>query len=196
MAAGRVCTGYSLPWVAEYTESSGTVTYSGAMRLARGVSVKLDIQAADDSKFYADNVVAESSSGKFGSGTATLVNDGLKDAAAKMIYGLPTADSDGWTHYGDQMQIPYVGIGYVKQYMEDGVTSWVPVVLRKAKFVMFGDDAKTMEENIDWQTQELTANLHRDDTANHDWRWIGTAQTSEAAAEALIKTMFNVTQST
>lgn len=196
MKEGRVCTGYSRPWVANYTAQSGVVTYSGAMRLARGVSVKLDVQAADDSKFYADNVVAESSSGKFGSGTATLVNDGLKDAAAKMIYGLPTADSSGWTHYGDEMEIPYVGIGYIKQYMEDGVTSWVPVVLRKAKFVMFGDDAKTMEENIDWQTQELTANLHRDDTTNHDWRWIGEEQTSEEAAEALIKTMFGVTQTT
>ena len=196
MAKGRVCTGYSCPWVAEYTEQSGTVTYDNAMRLARGVSVKLDVQAADDSKFYADDVAAESSSGKFGSGTATLVNDGLKDTAAKMIYGLPTADSSGWTHYGDEMEIPYVGIGYIKQYMEDGVTSWVPVVLRKAKFVMFGDDAKTMEENIDWQTQELTANLHRDDTTTHDWRWIGVECTSKAAAEAKIKTMFGVTQTT
>ena len=47
MAAGRVCTGYSKPYVAVYSESSGTVTYTGGMRLGRGVSVSLDIDAAE-----------------------------------------------------------------------------------------------------------------------------------------------------
>ena len=196
MAAGRVCIGYSKPWVAKYTVQSGVVTYSEAMRLARGVGVKLDVQKADGSKFRADDSDAEQVPSKFGSGTATLTNDGLKDAAAKMIYGLPAADASGWTHYGDNMETPYVGIGYIKQYMEDGVHSWVPVILTKTMFQMFGDDAKTMEENIDWQTQELTADLFRDDTDNHEWRWIGEEQTSEATAESMIKTAFNVTQTT
>ncbi len=193
MAAGKVCTGYSLPWVAVYSETGGVVSYSSAMRLGRGVSVSLDVEEADDNKFYADNVQAEDASGVFGGGTATFVIDGLKTAAAKLIYGLPVPDGDGWTHYGKQMSVPYVGVGYVKRYMEEGVTTYEPVVLRKAKFKMFGDDAATQEEEIDWQTQELEANLFRDDTTNEDWRYIGGEETTEAAAEAAVKAALGVT---
>lgn len=193
MAAGRVCTGYSKPYVAVYSESSGTVTYTGGMRLGRGVSVSLDIDAADDNTFYADNVAAESASGVFGGGSGTFTIDGLKRDAERLIYGIPAADSDGMIHYGDSMTIPYVGIGYIKRYMEDGVTTYVPVILRKAKFQTAGDDAATQEEEINWQTQELTAQLFRDDTTNHDWRLIGDEETTEAAAEAIIRTQLGIT---
>ena len=39
MANGRIITGFSKPYVAKYAESSGTVTYSDGMVLARGVEV-------------------------------------------------------------------------------------------------------------------------------------------------------------
>lgn len=193
MAAGKVCTGFSLPWVALYAENAGTVTYSQAMALARGVAVSLSIDEADDSKFFANNQLAESASGVFGGGEATLTVDGLKEAAAKLIYGLPAADNEGWTHFGKQTQVPYVGIGFVMRYMEDGNTTYTAVVLRKAKFKMFGNDAATQEESVDWQTQELTATLFRDDTSDEDWRYMQGELATEAAAEALIKTMFGVT---
>lgn len=76
---------------------------------------------------------------------------------------------------------------------EEGVTTYEPVVLRKAKFKMFGDDAATQEEEIDWQTQELEANLFRDDTTNEDWRYIGGEESTEAAAETAVKTALGVT---
>ena len=41
MAAGRVATGFSLPYVARYSANGGVVTYSGARQLARGVNVNL-----------------------------------------------------------------------------------------------------------------------------------------------------------
>lgn len=191
-ANGRVCTGYSKPKVALYGESGGTVTYTSGMDLARGVSVNLSINAADDNKFYANNVVAEDASGTFGGGTVTLVNDGLKRDAARLIYGLPVADADGWVHCDDDATVPYVGIGYIKRYMEDSVTSFVPVVLRKCKFQMFGDDASTQEENIDWQTQELTATVMRDDTAKHAWRYLGNEYATEALAEAALDTALGI----
>ena len=186
-AAGRVCTGYSKPYVALYGNSGGTISYTSGQQLARGVSVALDIEAADENKFYADNVVAEDASGTFGGGTVTLVNDGLKRDAARLIYGLPAADGDGWVHCDDDTAIPYVGIGYIKRWMEDGVTSWQPIVLRKCKFQMFGDDAETQQENIDWQTQELTATVMRDDSSKHAWRLLGNEYTTEALAEAALQ---------
>lgn len=193
MAAGRVRTGFSLPYVAKYTAVGTTVTYSQGQKLARGVSVSIEAEAEDDNIFYADNISAESAPGIFTSGTATITVDGLKLAAEQLIMGIPAADSEGFIHYGESMTIPYVGIGFIVRYMEDGVVSYVPTILTKCRFVTPGEDAQTATETIEWQTQELTATLLRDDTANHDWKLVGTAQTTEAAAEALIKTFFSIT---
>lgn len=192
MANGRVRTGFSKPYVALYSATENTVTYSSGMILARGVEVNVEAETSDDNNFYADNIIAESASGVFTGGTVTLTVDGLKDAAAKLILGLPTAGTDGWFDYGDSMQIPYVGIGFVVRYMEDGVTSYVPVVLTKAMFSTPSEAATTQGEEIDWQTQELTAEIFRDDTANHTWKMVNAGQTTEAAAEALIKTLFGI----
>ena len=65
MAAGKVCTGFSMPYVAKYSATGGTVTYSEAMRLARGVSVEVAPEVGDDNKFYADNIAAETATGTF-----------------------------------------------------------------------------------------------------------------------------------
>lgn len=193
MAAGRVMTGFSLPYVALYTANGGTVTYSRGQRLARGVQVSIEAEAEDDNIFYADNISAESAPGIFTSGTATFTVDGLKLAAEQLIMGIPEADAQGFIHYGENLTIPYVGVGFICRYMEDGVTSYVPYILTKCRFVTPGVDAQTATETIEWQTQEITATLLRDDTANHDWKLVGTEQTTEALAEAKIKAIFNIT---
>lgn len=193
MAAGRVMTGFSLPYVALYTASGGTVTYSQGQRLARGVQVSIEAEAEDDNIFYADNISAESAPGIFTSGTATFTVDGLKLDAERLIMGIPAADTEGFIHYGENLTIPYVGVGFICRYMEDGVTSYVPYILTKCRFVTPGVDAQTATETIEWQTQEITATLLRDDTSNHDWKLVGTAQTTEALAEAKIKAVFNIT---
>ena len=188
MANGRVITGFSKPYVALYAESGGTVSYSSAMALARGVEVSVEAETSDDNNFYADNIVAETAAGTLTGGTVTLTVDGLKDAARKLILGLPTADGDGWTAYGDDMAIPFVGIGFIVRYQEDGVVSYMPVVLNKCQFAPDAISAATQEEDIDWQTQELTATIFRDDSAKHNWKMVGTAVATEAAAETAITT--------
>lgn len=193
MANGRVATGFSYPWVAVYSESGGTVTYSDAMALARGVDVDLSVDASTDNNFYADNQIAETLAGAFAGGTVTLTVDGLKDAAKKLILGLPTADAEGWTAFGDTQSIPYVGVGFVVRYMEEGVTSYMPVVLPKVMFQNTSLTAATQEEEVDWQTQELTATIFRDDTANHNWRQEGAAVATESAAVNAIKKFLGVT---
>ena len=71
-----VTTGFSLPYVAKYSATGQTVTYSGGMKMGRGVSLSLEIETADDNNFYADNVLAETESSNFTSGTATITVDG------------------------------------------------------------------------------------------------------------------------
>lgn len=192
-ANGRVCTGFSKPYVALYANTGTTITYSSGQVLARGVSVDIEPNTADnDNIFYADNVAAEAVGGTFTGGTLTLTVDGLLDAAEKLLFGLPNAGSDGLVPYGDDMQVPYVGIGFIARYMSDSETTYVPIIITKCRFAEPGTSAETQGEEIDWQTQELTANILRDDSANHVWKYVGAGQATEAEAEAKIKTKFNI----
>lgn len=196
MADGRVITGYSKPYVAVYTAPAGTATtatYSSGQALARGVQLQIEPGSGSDNKFYANNIVAEDAGSTFSNGTATIAVDGLKAAARELIFGLPEADASGWVKYGSEQEVPYLGFGCIVRYMEDGATTYEPLILPKIKFNTAGTDASTQEEEIDFQTQELTANIYRDDTPNQNWKWEGTAQTTEALAEAAIKTAFSIT---
>lgn len=192
MANGRVITGYSKPYVALYTVEDSTVSYTNGMPLARGVGFNMDPETSEDNSFYADNIVAENEPAEFTRGTVTITVDGLKDAANKMIYGLPAA-SGGWTDYGDDQKIPYVGYGHIVRYQEDGVEEFVPVLYPKIRFNEAPDNAETQGENIDWQTQELTAGVFRDESPKHKWKRLGDSQTTEAAAEAALKTALGIT---
>lgn len=193
MAAGKVCTGFSKPYVAKYAASGTTITYSDGQLLARGVDVEIEPETADDNNFYADNVLAESGDKVFTGGTVTLTVDGLFVAAEKLIMGLPTTTTGDWIDYDDDQSVPYVGIGFIARYMSDGVTSYTPYVLCKCRFNEISTSAATQEGQIDWQTQELTATIYRGDSAKHAWKKLGkTDYSTEDAAEAAIKTLFTI----
>lgn len=188
-----VTTGFSKPYVAKYSNAGKVVTYSECMSLGRGVSVSLDIDTADDNNFYADNVVAETETSQFTSGTATITIDGLEPAAAKLIYGLPAAQnvSVGDTQvafqgYGE-LTPPYVGVGCVRRTMMNGVTSYWPLILPKGRMAISSDEATTQEDTIDWQTQELTMTVLRDDTEARNWKYLSEeGMATEAEAEKAV----------
>lgn len=189
-----VTTGFSLPYVALYSNPSGTNVFADGIRLARGVSVACDVSVVDDNNFYADNILAESESGAVSGGTLTLTVDGLDAAARRLIYGLPTADSSGWTAIGDDATHPYVGVGFVRRTMNNGTTNYWAVVFPKCKFNFYGENAQTAEDQISWQTTELSASFMKDDTADHNWKYVNdTAFTTEALAEAALKTFLSIT---
>ena len=190
--ASYVTTGFSKPYVALYSNPSGTNVFSDGMLLARGVSVSTDIDEVEDNNFYADNIVAETEKGNITGGTLTLTVDGLDSAARKLVLGLPTA-ADGWTAYGDEATLPYVGVGFIRRCMYQGTTFYQTVVFPKCRFSFWSEEAETQEEQISWQTQELEASFLRDDTAKHNWKYVGdTDYTTEAAAEAALKTFLNI----
>lgn len=199
MANGRVITGFSKPYVAIYEPNDGVPTYSSGMPLARGVDVSIETETGDAVNFYADNVLAESVGGVFTGATITMTVDGLKDDARKLIMGLPApttqqiagASVDLYV-YDDRQKIPYVGIGFIIRYQESGIVSYQPVVFSKASFSVDGLEATTQEEEIEFQTTELEASLMRDDSANHVWRIVGAAQTTEAAAENVVRSLLGI----
>lgn len=193
MAAGQVTTGFSKPYVALYAASNGAVTYSSGQILARGVDISVEAESSDDNNFYADNVLAESAAGTFTGGTVTLTVDGLLAAAEKLIMGYGTAGEDGWTGVGAGQTIPYVGLGFIRRTQSGGVVKYIPYILPKVVFANPTIEAATQEDEIDWQTQELTATIMRDDTTAQNWKWIGTEAADEATAEAALRTKLGIT---
>lgn len=197
-----VTTGFSKPYVAKYNATGQTVTYSGGMPLGRGVSLSLEVETADDNNFYADNVLAESESTNFTSGTANITVDGLENAAATLILGLGSPQSlrvketpVQMQGYGKSMEAPYVGYGCVRRTQMQGKVQYWPYILPKVKFSIPGDEIETSEDQINWQTQELSAAVQRDDTAAANWKLISEeGMDTEAEAEAAVKAFLNITE--
>jgi len=190
MANGKVTTGFSYPFVAKYSASGTTVTYSSGQALARGVDVTLSPESSSDNIFYADNREAENAGSKITGYTLTLTVDGLHEGAERLITGLPAAVNDWTAVGGDSQEVPYCGVGWLTRYMEDGVTSFVPTVCSKVRFSAIEKAAATQEEDIDWQTQSLEARGFRSDSAEHEFYEFGksftvsTTYVDEEAAEA------------
>ena len=200
MANGKVITGYSQPIVAKYVYNQGAISYTNKTPLARGVEVNIEVEIGDATNFFADNTIAESVAGQFNGATATLTVDGLKDAARDLIAGLVTSKSISVNTasvttvsakaYDDAQVIPYVGIGFVVRYMENGVTTYASVILPKAQFSPESITAATQGESVEFQTTELQATVMRADDANHTWKVVAADQTTEAAAVATINAYF------
>ena len=191
MANGKVTTGFSYPFVALYSASGTTVTYTSGQALARGVDVTLSPESSSDNIFYADNRQAENAGNKITGYSLSLTVDGLHQAAEKLILGLPNADGSGWVAIGgDSQEVPYCGVGWLTRYMEDGVTSFVPTVCSKVRFSNPERAAATQEDDISWQTMSLEATGYRSDSAEHEFYFVGapvsvgTTYTDEEAAEA------------
>ena len=208
MKEGKVIVGFSNPYVAKYNNAGGTVTYTDGRRLARGVKVSLDVESSDDNDFYADDAVAESENGQFAGGKVNLTVDGLLAESEKFIAGLPEPETlpISVTINGEKVETqvkvykhgkkavpPYLAVGFIVQYRSGGINTFVPYILTKAKFQTTKLEAATRENETSWQTQDLVAELHRDDTADNDWRWILEDQESKEMADAILRALLNVT---
>lgn len=185
-----VVTGFSHPIVAVYSPGSGAPTYTNPTTLARGVEFSIEVEAGDDNNFYANNGLAETEPAMFTSGTLTLTVDGLEGEEEALIMGItPTevAYDEGQVEmldYGISMNPPYLGVGGIRREQMNGVVTWKPILLPKVRFNLPPVSMATSEDQIEWQTQELTASIFRDDSA--DQRWMRSPQTGFATeAEAI-----------
>lgn len=192
MKEGKVKIGYSKPYVAKYVNTAGTITYTGGRRLARGVEASYDIETSDDNNFYADNIESESDSSTFVSGNLNLTVDGLLQETEQWLMNLPEAGANGLVGYGDNQEASDFGVGYIYEFMSDGVHYFTPIIFPRVTFSQIGDSGSTREENIDWQTQELTAAIKRAEDANRHWKYFGGELETEAAAEAVITTFLGI----
>lgn len=194
-----VTTGFSEPYIAKYSNTGTTVSYSGGMKLGRGVSMSIEVESADDNNFYADDIVAETETGTMTSASATITVDGMEPEVAALALGLPNATQETIGEspvdvydYDDRMNPPFLGLGVLKRVMLNGVQYWVPIVFTKVKMNNPSDEANTQEDQIDWQTQELEMTILRDDSTNRRWKRVFERQTTKAAALNIITTYLKV----
>ena len=196
-----VTTGFSRIHVAKYTCSGGVSGYSGCRELARAKSMSTDITTTEENKFYANNQLAESEPSTFKEGKAKIVVDGLTAEEEAFILGIAESTVNTGTAddpvevpviaFGKSMNPPYLGIGGVKEMMLNGVTSYRPVILTKTRFAVPPEAGETREDKINWQTQELEADIMRDDTTNANWKIIPkTNYTTEEEAVDFIRALF------
>lgn len=206
LAEGQVVTGFAWPMVALYNNNGGTVTYTGGMPLARGVSVRPNIETAgNDRDFSANNRTAETAPRRFTRGSADYTVDGVLYAAEALIMGLPQsahktltigsgagAQTLGVTGYGEAQKIPYVGVGAVVRSQSNGIVLYRAWVYTKARFDQYTVPAATEGQQIDWQTTDLTAQLARDDTAEHNWQMVSDVTDDELLAYNALRVMLGM----
>ena len=199
LAAGAVGTGFRYPTVGLYNGDGAPGTHTNGRRLARGVSMSLDIQTAEGNVFHADDVAAESNAAQFSNGTMSLTVDGLLPESERMINGLPEEElvevgvkQVPITRTGDDSNSPNLGYGAIRVYESNGIELFRCIVLPKVCFRQAGFDAETRTEQKNYQTQNLTADIMRIDSGKHDWRWLGALYTTAEEAVADLDALLGV----
>lgn len=194
--------GVSKPYVAKYSNTENTVTYSGGQVLDKLTEIDISINSAEDNNFYADNAIAESDS-SFSGGTVTVNTADLGPEATALVLGItpvPISDIAGVTDedvnelvFDDDQRSPYLGFGCIIKKRISGVDKWRAIILTKIMLAVPNDAATTQGETIEWQTPQLTGTIMRDDSAKHAWKREATF-TTEAQAEAYIKARLSITK--
>jgi hypothetical protein len=87
-----------------------------------------------------------------------------------------------FTAYDDDQNIPYVGLSVNVQVQSNGIVYYIGFIYRKLQFNTFDVPATTEGQEIDWQTQSLSAQILTDDTAAHAWKWFSEPLATELAA--------------
>ena len=194
--------GVSKPYVAKYSNTDTTVSYTSGQILDKMTEIDISINSAEDNNFYADNSIAESDS-SFSGGSVTVNTADLGPEATPLVLGItpvPIASISGVTDedvneliFDDDQRSPYLGFGCIIKKRVNNVDQWRAIILTKIMLAVPNDAATTQGETIEWQTPQLTGTIMRDDSAKHAWKREATF-TTEAQAEAYIKARLSITK--
>ena len=194
--------GVSKPYVAKYSNTDTTVSYTSGQILDKMTEIDISINSAEDNNFYADNSIAESDS-SFSGGSVTVNTADLGPEATALVLGItpvPISDIAGVTDedvneliFDDDQRSPDLGFGCIIKKRVNNVDQWRAIILTKIMLAVPNDAATTQGETIEWQTPQLTGTIMRDDSAKHAWKREATF-TTEAQAEAYIKARLSITK--
>lgn len=180
--------GLSKSYVAIYNPE--TNTYTNGTLLGKAVDAEISLDDSDGSEFYADNGPAESAA-QFTGGDLTITNDRLSLTPVALILGLETQalTTPAGTHlvFPADLNVPYVGYGTIRKDIVDGAPSWMAIILYKVQFRVPGMSLATQGEEVEFEGQEFTARIMRNDATPAAWQDLAVFAT-EADAENYIKT--------
>lgn len=194
--------GLSKPYVAVYENVGNKIKYTKGGVIGKAVELSVELEGGDTNILYADNGPAESDS-QFAGGSLAITTDDL-DAESMMKYlglkteaisidGVSTTDAK-WIVYDADQNIPYLGFGAILKKKIAGKYKYVAIALLKIQFANPGTAAVTQGESIEWQTSELSATIMRSDNEKGEWQRISTPLDTEAEAELVLKSLFNITE--
>lgn len=186
--------GLSKPYCAVYGFEGGAVRYSGGMVMGKATEMDISIGTSTDNNLYGDNGIAESDR-TFTDGTLTLSTDELTQEVHALILGAKERELSGNARelvFDDDMNTPYLGVGFIIKKKHRGIYRWRAVVLRRVMFNIPAEAAVTQGESIEWQVPTLTATILRDETDKHEWMKSAHFD-SETEAENYIKTQLAIT---
>ena len=144
--------GLSNIWYATCTDAgNGTVTYGTATAFGRAVSVNVSVDNAD-ARLYADNILAEIDN-QFIGGTVSLTVADQDEEVFAALLGHTVANNE--VTKADTDVAPYVGIGYVVTYMQDGTLGYRGYILSKAKFSEPSVEANTRGQATEFGTTTI-----------------------------------------
>lgn len=186
--------GLSRPYVAEYVNSGGVISYRNGMRFGRAVELSIDVENSDPNTFYADNGPAESMAGKFTGGTLTMTTAELEPEVSRFILGIKTSamtlDGESIVEniYDEEAKARDLGFGIIIKKFVNGREFWNAIVLKKVAFNTPGDDVTTQGEEVEWQTAETEATIMRDNSTPAQWKRTAENLPTEALADKYIRT--------
>lgn len=185
--------GLSKPYCAVYGFKDNVVSYTGGMVMGKATEMDISIGTSTDNNLYGDNGIAESDR-TFTDGTLTLSTDELTQEVHALILGAKEEDLAGGAKvlvFDDDMNTPYLGVGFIIKKKHRGVYRWRGVVLTRVMFNIPAEAAVTQGESIEWQVPTLTATILRDETDKHEWMRSAHFDT-ESAAESFIKAQLGI----
>ena len=169
-------TGLSRPYVALFSDASGSPKYTGLARAEKAVkySIKTEVSDNKTNNFYADNTISESDVGAavVTGGTLSLDVDGLGYDTSKLILGIAeksitiASKEIKYQEFNDSMVTPFLGFGIIERHQKNGKQSYVAVILPKVKFSVPDDAADTAGESVSWQTDSIDGKFYRCGSSN------------------------------
>lgn len=195
--------GLKKPYYALYSNSGSNVSYSGGDVAGKYTKINLQLEEGDDNVFYADDGEAEEEPG-FAGGTVTATTDDLRPAIAEVLLGLQreaialsglTTENPAWLDFDDNQNRPFVGLGGIITKRVGHETKFQAFAFPKIKFRNPNMEVTTRGKEIEWQVQDLVADISRSDAAGHKWYRMSTFLDTESDAEAIVKAFLGITDS-
>lgn len=179
--------------IAEYINTSGTISYDNAQSVGDAMNVNLDLRYAEG-RLYAESTLAEYLRKATG-GTISIGVKYIPEDAQKLMYGSRsksrTIGSGQNTKTITSLQrgandVPsYVGVAFYAPDMIDGEEKYTCVLVTRALFGPPGMSLQTMGESIAFQTPTTSGEFLPDHSASKELVEVAVCDT-EADAKAWI----------